>query len=238
MAKFNFESEVAALNSMPDNRNIVKYHNHYVTKTNFYIVMEYIETPSLPLSEYVNSVNDISAEDTQKIAHQLINGVSHMHDHGVAHRDIKPENVMINPETLDCKIIDFGFSCDCDQLNDTVVGSPLYMSPLILNNQPYIPKKADLWSVGVLIYELLYKKTPFEDSNTMEELVKNVNDTEMVELDEELNGKERLPLVLGVVVRNFLEKDPRNRIPASSIFGMISGMRNHGNLLHYSTLLS
>ena len=79
---------------------------------------------------------------------------------GIAHRDIKAENIMINEQTDEIKLIDFGFSCSFEEGEKvtTACGSPHYSAPEILAKQAYDPIKADVWSCGVLLFFMLSGK--------------------------------------------------------------------------------
>ena len=89
-----------------------------------------------------------------------------MNELGIVHRDLKPANILLSHGK--CKISDFGFARSLDYGDETVlrsiVGTPLYMSPQILKHQTYT-SKSDLWSVGLIFYELLHGQTPWPAHN-------------------------------------------------------------------------
>lgn len=87
------------------------------------------------------------------------------------HRDLKPDNILLHNGTL--KLADFGFCKtleDKNGLTQTMLGSPIYMAPEVLKGQPYT-MKADIWSMGVVLYQMLYGRYPFE-SKTIAQLLK------------------------------------------------------------------
>jgi len=90
-----------------------------------------------------------------------------MHSHNIVHRDLKPENILLeseDPDNLNIKITDFGFACffnPKEQGLREVLGSPLYMAPEIIQEQPY-NHKVDIWSIGVITYILLSGRPPFK----------------------------------------------------------------------------
>ena len=98
----------------------------------------------------------------------------------IMHRDLKPANILIKDGQL--KISDFGFARNLDNGDSTVlksiVGTPLYMSPQILNHQVYT-NKSDLWSVGLIYYELLHGHTPWPASNELQ-LINGINNRSVI----------------------------------------------------------
>lgn len=83
----------------------------------------------------------------------------------ILHRDIKPSNILFKEGVL--KLADFGFCKELQQDNDltqTMVGSPIYMAPEVLKGQPY-DSRADIWSLGVILYEMLFKQCPYEENS-------------------------------------------------------------------------
>ena len=84
-----------------------------------------------------------------------------MNKFGIIHRDLKPANVLVDKDTF--KICDFGFAKffnEAGKMAKTFVGTPIYMSPQVLCQKPYTTK-TDIWSLGVMFYELLFGKLPF-----------------------------------------------------------------------------
>lgn len=104
---------------------------------------------------------------------QFMNGLEYLHLHRIVHRDIKPQNILIHNNTL--KISDFGFAklYEQDELIQTHCGTPLYMAPEIIHHHEY-NTKSDIWSVGVILYELFSHTHPYRVSNK-KELVKWMN---------------------------------------------------------------
>jgi serine/threonine protein kinase len=96
-----------------------------------------------------------------KILKQLIEGFYQIVNEGIIHRDLKPANVLVHEGTF--KICDFGFAKYFGEMNKmakTCVGTPIYMSPQVLKQKPYT-SKTDIWSLGVMFYELVFGKLPF-----------------------------------------------------------------------------
>jgi serine/threonine protein kinase len=103
------------------------------------------------------------------ILKQLLEAFSILNKYNIMHRDLKPDNIFFHNGVL--KVGDFGFckSLEKAEMTKTMLGSPIYMAPEILNGQIY-SNKADIWSIGVVLYEMLYGYCPFE-SNSIPKLI-------------------------------------------------------------------
>ena len=94
-----------------------------------------------------------------------MSGAKYLHKNGIIHRDLKPANILIKQGV--CKLSDFGFakSLNHDEtIMKSIVGTPLYMSPQILKKAKYT-NKSDLWSIGLIYYEMLHGRTPWPAQN-------------------------------------------------------------------------
>lgn len=95
------------------------------------------------------------------------------------HRDIKPDNILIHNGNV--KIADFGFCKPLENQNDmvaTMLGSPIYMAPEVIKGETYT-NKADIWSLGVVLFQMLFGKCPFE-SKSIAKLIKMLEDEDVV----------------------------------------------------------
>jgi len=95
----------------------------------------------------------------------IMNGAKYLHKNGIIHRDLKPANILLKQGV--CKLSDFGFAKSLEQdetIMKSIVGTPLYMSPQILKKTKYTTK-SDLWSIGLIYYEMLHGKTPWPAQN-------------------------------------------------------------------------
>lgn len=124
------------------------------------------------LSKYISQNKHLSEEMAKKFMTQLAAGLKYLHSLHIIHRDLKPHNLLLtstNKEDHILKIADFGFAktFDASTLSETVCGSPLYMAPEILKGQKY-SSKADLWSVGTILFEMITGKPPFPARSTVE----------------------------------------------------------------------
>jgi serine/threonine protein kinase len=126
----------------------------------FYIITEYLGN-YMTLLEWSASRGSLSHDKLLHIIDNLIDGLRTIHNFDIAHRDIKMENIMINPNTLDVKYIDFGLSCVSNKCTKRRVGSPLYAAPELFADELSTPDtmnlwfRADIWSLGMVILEII-----------------------------------------------------------------------------------
>lgn len=95
-------------------------------------------------------------------------GIKYLHLNGIIHRDLKPANILM--KNGECKISDFGFAKNLDSdssIMKSIVGTPLYMSPQLLKKTKYT-NKSDLWSIGLIYYEMLHGRTPWPAMNELQ----------------------------------------------------------------------
>lgn len=132
-----------------------------------YIVMEYIR--GITLKEYMASKGALPADEALAICSQLLSALGHAHERGVIHRDIKPHNIMLLKNGK-IKVMDFGIahiaSIETVTLSDMAIGSVHYISPEQAKGLP-TDAKSDLYSVGVLLYEMITGKLPFESDTAV-----------------------------------------------------------------------
>ena len=146
------------------------------TECELYLIMEHANAGEL--FDYIvknDRVDDINAA---KFFHQILEGVQHLHEHGVCHRDLKPENLLLEKLKHNIKIIDFGLSNMYSSPTDTLktaCGSPCYAAPEMIAGKDYKGLQVDIWSCGVILYAMLCGYLPFEDPNT-DKLYKKILD--------------------------------------------------------------
>ncbi|KAJ6235187.1 protein kinase [Anaeramoeba flamelloides] len=146
--------------------NVIRLFDVFTNETHFFIVMEFVNGGELV--DYLTSKQKIKAKAIKKIFVQILSGVDYCHQLQIVHRDLKLENVLIDQE-MNIKIIDFGLSnfVEKGQLLKTYCGSPSYSCPEILSRRKYDGFKADVWSLGVILYALIVGKLPFNADNPM-----------------------------------------------------------------------
>lgn len=139
----------------------------YQTSNNMYIVTEFCEEGDL--RTYLKRRKRLPENEALTFLKHIMRGFEYLNKLDIMHRDLKPANILINGGQL--KISDFGFARNLDNGDNTIlksiVGTPLYMSPQILSHQVYTPK-SDLWSVGLIYYEMLHGYTPWPASSEMQ----------------------------------------------------------------------
>jgi serine/threonine protein kinase len=159
----NVQSEIDIMKKV-DHPNIVKLHDIFQTTNNMYIVTELCESGDL--SSYLKAKKKIPEYEAIKYLKNIVAGFEYLLSMGIVHRDLKPANILMLNGV--CKLSDFGFARSIEYGSETVlnsiVGTPLYMSPQILKHQSY-SNKSDLWSVGLIFYEMIHGQTPWIASN-------------------------------------------------------------------------
>jgi len=152
------------------NKNIVEYYDIYEENDELFIAMELINGGELSLE----IKKGLELSQVYDYYCQILGGYSHLLSLDIIHRDIKSANILLSEDKKYIKICDFGLSKILgDNLNNTICGSPLCMSPELLNQQNY-DTKSDIWSIGILLYEMIYGFTPYHKSSGLKTLKKNV----------------------------------------------------------------
>jgi len=155
-----------------NHENIVKIHDVIIDTqlNNIYFIMDYYEYGDL--SNFLKK-QPLKEKFTRKYMKQLSNGLKYLLDNNILHRDLKPQNILLS-KNYDVKITDFGFATyyTKDSIINTLCGSPMYMAPEIITKNGY-DYKSDLWSVGIILYEMLHGYTPFNVQNFIE-LIKEI----------------------------------------------------------------
>ena len=146
--------------------HVVELHDSLDSFDDVCLITEYCSGGEL--TQFRRTQGDASKHSINEIMvliRQVIDGIHHLHEMGYVHRDIKPQNILLNDAGV-VKIADFGFACDLqlDDMASTMCGSPLYMAPEILLHKAY-DNTVDIWSLGVLMYELLCRHPPFSGIN-------------------------------------------------------------------------
>ncbi len=161
--RFKNESKAIAVLSHP---NIVKVYDVSFGDMIQYIVMEYID--GITLKEYINQQKVITWKETVHLITQILKALSHAHSKGVVHRDIKPQNMMLLSDGT-IKVTDFGiarFSNSTRTMTEQAIGSVHYIAPEQAKGD-VTDGKTDIYSLGVMMYEMLTGKLPFDGENAV-----------------------------------------------------------------------
>eukprot|EP00092_Neocalanus_flemingeri_P002707 GFUD01002899.1.p1 GENE.GFUD01002899.1~~GFUD01002899.1.p1 ORF type:complete len:474 (+),score=123.92 GFUD01002899.1:539-1960(+) len=173
-AQNNIITEIGLLKKLK-HRFIVELIDFHWDDKFIYIVMEFCGGGDL--SRVIKHKRCLPELHCQRFLQQLASALQFLREHNVSHMDLKPSNLIVkgsNPPIL--KMADFGFAqhLEADSMDKGLVGSPLYMAPEIFLKDQY-NAKADLWSIGVILYEALFGRAPFS-SDTLEELVPKIKE--------------------------------------------------------------
>ncbi|PNX96479.1 CBL-interacting serine/threonine-protein kinase 21-like protein [Trifolium pratense] len=177
--RYQVQSEITTMKLL-NHPNIVRIHEVIGTKTKIYIVMEYVSGGQLlDKMSYANKLDECEA---RKLFQQLIDTVDYCHNKGVYHRDLKPENLLLDSKG-NLKVSDFGLSAlaKFDDVLNTKCGSPCYVAPEVLMNKGYDGAAVDVWSCGVILFELLAGFLPFDDQNLMGLYHKRITISDIIE---------------------------------------------------------
>lgn len=157
--RFKNESKAIAVLSHP---NIVKVYDVSFGEKVQYIVMEYVD--GITLKEYIQKQHIITWNDAVFFTTQILRALQHAHDKGIVHRDIKPQNIILLPNG-NIKVTDFGIArfsrTETKTLTENAIGSVHYISPEQAKGE-FTDERADIYSVGVVLYEMLAGRVPFD----------------------------------------------------------------------------
>ncbi|XP_019909264.3 serine/threonine-protein kinase ULK1 isoform X2 [Esox lucius] len=152
--------------------NIVALHDFQETASSVYLVMEYCNGGDL--ADYLHSKGTLSEDTIRVFLQQIAGAMRVLQAKGIIHRDLKPQNILLSyplgrksHSTNTCiKIADFGFAryLQNNMMAATLCGSPMYMAPEVIMSQNY-DAKADLWSIGTILFQCLTGKAPFQASS-------------------------------------------------------------------------
>lgn len=199
-------------------KNVCAMYDLGEEKGTHFITMEYVQGENL--KSFIRRAGPLNAEKTLLIAKQVCEGLSEAHRLGVVHRDLKPGNIMIDREG-NARIMDFGIALSLRTKGTTgsgvMIGTPEYMSPEQVD-QEGVDQRSDIYSLGVILYEMVTGRVPFEGETPLGVAMKHK--AEMPKDPKELNPQ--IPDDLSRVIIRCLEKDKERRY--RSVEELINGL--------------
>ena len=223
------DSEISILKQIK-HYNISKLFSCIESEERIYLVEEYVNGNDLNVFIKQKEKPKIREQKVLNYFRQIISAIEYVHKLGICHRDLKPENILINSKN-DIKLIDFGLGkmFTKGQLLKTQCGSPFYASPEMINGNKYNGFNSDIWSLGVILYLMLFEELPFMDAD-MKRLYKKISAGKYEIPEDKLDevSSEAIDLV-----KQILEVNPKQRIKISEIkshpwFNQISNVLYEG----------
>lgn len=195
--------------------HIIKYYYSFIEDSTLSIITEYAESGDLYqlLLKYRNKNLSFSESELWRIMSELTEALRYLHQNNIIHRDIKCQNVFLS-KNLTVKLGDLGASkLMTAEMQATRVGTPLYLSPEMIKQQPY-DYKIDIWGLGCILYTLATKESPFAGSNLITLGISIINRNPK-------NIPSAFSSKLNSLILSMLEKDPENRPDTAEILKLL-----------------
>ena len=209
LRRFRNESKAIAVLSHP---NIVKVYDVSFGDRIQYIVMEYVD--GITLKQYIEQQGEIKWREALYFTVQILQALQHAHERGIIHRDIKPQNIMLL-EDGSIKVMDFGIArftqAETQTMTDKAIGSVHYIAPEQARGG-HINDKADIYSVGVMLYEMLTGQLPFVADNAVSVAIMQMR----AEPTPPTRINPSIPKGLEEITMHAMEKNPAQRFPSAA----------------------
>jgi len=200
-----FRREAQAVASL-SHGNIVSIYDVGDEGNLHYFVMEFVEGETL--KDYIKRKGVLDIAETVDIISQILEGIDYAHKHGIVHRDIKPQNVLLSKDHH-VKVTDFGIAMGLSEVTQTyhssskIMGSVQYISPEQVQGEP-VTEKSDIYSIGVVLYEMLTGQLPFAGDSAISVAMQHVHG----ELIPPHQINHNIPIGLSYVVMRAMRKSP------------------------------
>lgn len=212
--KSRVSEEIRIITSL-DHPNVVKTYDVGFDEQDrniiVYIIMEHCSGGDF--AKFINR-HPMKELKVRYYLHQLMKGLAYLRERSILHRDLKPANLLLSDDNQILKIADFGFAryLEDARMTQTMCGSPLYMAPEVLFGQSY-NGKSDLWSIGVILYQCIYGKMPFDGVIDYAQLLaflreKTITYPKNIHISPECTD----------LLYRLLQKNPQNRLDWDSFF--------------------
>ena len=165
LKKHKLESQIISeieIQSKFNHPNIVRLYGYFFDEERIMMILEYAARGSL--ADIISKFNKLNEQTASTYFKQIVSAVDCIHKHDIIHRDLKPSNVLVSLDGT-MMLSDFGFAIKGNAKAGSCVGTLYYIAPEVLSGKSY-DKHADIWSLGVILYELVVGKTPFEDEDS------------------------------------------------------------------------
>jgi serine/threonine protein kinase len=193
-----------------DHPHIIKLYNHYEDDEDFCLVMQYASKGQL--YNQIKRLKRLDQKTAAQYMREIISAVKYLHTRNppIIHRDIKPENVLLDSDGR-CKLADFGWSNfeEENKQRETYCGTPEYLAPEMINKSGH-DESVDIWSLGVLLFEMLTGKTPFNfkgDRNQLYNCIKSLK----------INWTDDFPPLAKDLISKILKLKPSDRLSLDQI---------------------
>ena len=206
------KNEISILKQL-QHENIVKFFGYKETNSYLYIITEFLKYGTLSQFLKSNKQNKISEKNISILISKLLNALNYLHNKQIVHRDIKPENIMFSKENdyESIKLIDFGLSAqnfDFILNNNEYCGTLLYMAPEQIEKKSY-SKTVDIWSIGIIMYILLYGKHPFYiKGDQKENFIEKIKNKEFIKNNINNKGNRKISYMAKNLLNKLLEPNP------------------------------
>ncbi|MFR2345429.1 MAG: Stk1 family PASTA domain-containing Ser/Thr kinase [Acutalibacteraceae bacterium] len=209
LRRFRNESKAIAVLSHP---SIVKVYDVSFGDRIQYIVMEYVD--GITLKQYIEQQGELKWREALYFTVQILQALQHAHERGIIHRDIKPQNIMVL-EDGSIKVMDFGIArftqAETQTMTDKAIGSVHYIAPEQARGG-HINDKADIYSVGVMLYEMLTGQLPFVADNAVSVAIMQMQ----AEPTPPTRINPAIPKGLEEITMHAMEKNPAQRFPSAA----------------------